>query len=93
MSVKHDESQPTLYRVYIHRHGSTAKTSGLISNYVCRGFEHLVTKIEIVIDGSTWGRDDAAYRAVTAEWKRLNPRDERPLAGKSYIRDCRMVRS
>jgi hypothetical protein len=71
------------YRVKIVRYGRSAKNRGIISG---RWTEYMDTA-EVQCFTISASNDDSAYRRIC---ELFAPTDPRPLAGKSYLRACRI---
>lgn len=91
----------TTYDVWVHYNSRSAKHAGLISSVPLReriGWEangpqyrNLPNQDHFVLEvaGSNWMLDDLACMALLSQYRAKHPGEKRPLAGRSYLRDCR----
>lgn len=86
------------YNVWITLFSSSAKNAGIIGGYQHTKTSYASGQMAMVPinDGSQVNftfeaKSDAdAFATVTRLFNERNPRNRRPLSGKSYIRECRI---
>ena len=91
------------YDVWVHHNGRSAKNAGLISASPLRehiGWNNQVPQYRILgdafqdhytveVSGSNWMLDEFAWVELNKQYSAKHPTEKRPLAGRSYLRECR----
>jgi hypothetical protein len=90
------------YDIWIHFNGLSAKNAGLIAHRplqertgsewppVYRNLpDYKQAHFNIEVNGSNWTLDDRARIELDKQFRAKFPQEKRPLAGWSYLKDCR----
>jgi hypothetical protein len=88
-----------LYNIWIHFNGSSAKNAGIISptplrersNWINGKMEQGQPKAygQVNVTLEVTGSDDKAFVELDKAYRLRFPHEKRPLAGKTYLKDCR----
>jgi hypothetical protein len=73
------------YTIWVHHNSRSAKAAGFVGGEWSMSRELFV----IEVHGSNWTLDTQAWDALNAQYRAKHPGETRPLAGRSYIRNCR----
>ena len=91
------------YDVWVHHNGRSAKNAGMVAAKPLKqytGYEGTTVLYRILDEshqdhftfevlGSNWTVDDLAWRELDRLYRTKHPSEKRPLAGRSYLRECR----